>query len=136
MPELPTAKKQIKELLAKDSRIAAAYIYGSFVHGPVRDESDLDVGILFQNGKLPTSRELFDLQVRLSELMDIDVDLVCLNQVSPILCMQVLRKGEKIIDTQPRQTHEFIIRTINGYDDLKRIRKPIEEQILKGRIYG
>jgi hypothetical protein len=35
-----------------------------------------------------------------------------------------------------RRVNEFFVRTINEYDDLKRVRKPIEDNILKGRIYA
>jgi hypothetical protein len=65
-----------------------------------------------------------------------DVDVVCLNTASPILAHQVLRHGKKILVRNPRADHAFFVRTINQYDDLKRIRRPIEQQILRGRIYG
>ena len=50
--------------------------------------------------------------------------------------MQVLRKGIKIVDRNSRENMEFFVRTIERYDDIKMVRRPIERSILNGRIYG
>ncbi|MEX2410851.1 MAG: hypothetical protein WD607_05665, partial [Candidatus Paceibacterota bacterium] len=65
-----------------------------------------------------------------------ETDLVVLNDNSPIICMQVLQKGEKIVEGDRRSVNEFMVRTMNEYDDLKRVRSVIEKKISRGRIYG
>lgn len=133
-------RESIKRVLTRffehDNRVAAVYLYGSIVHGPFGEESDLDVGVLFRDKQVPLPREIFDLQVKLSETLSMNVDLVALNQVSPILSMQVLRKGERIMNFDSRAVNNYFVRVVNDYDDLKRVRKPIEDNILNGRIYG
>lgn len=129
-------KTSLAEFFKKDPKIAAVYIFGSFVHGRVSKDSDLDVAILFRKGNIPNPKSLLDLKNQISDTVGMAVDLVCLNEASPVLAMQVLRKGEKIIDLDFHDTNEYYIRVVNSYDDLKRIRKTVEEHILNGRIYG
>lgn len=133
---LEAIKKLFRESLKENPGIASVYVFGSFVSGRTTEESDLDVGIVFQANAIPSSQALFDMRLQLSKLIAIPIDLVCLNTVSPILGMQVLRKGEMILNLNPHATNEYVIRLVNSYDDLKRVRKPIEEHLLKGRIYG
>jgi len=64
------------------------------------------------------------------------VDLVILNQASPILRMQVLKNGVIIDRGDSTDYCEFFTDTIQQYEDLKRIRRASEENILKGGIYA
>jgi predicted nucleotidyltransferase len=125
----------IQNYLMRENGIAAVYLFGSFVSGHFREGSDLDLAILFKRESIPDPITLLDLRERLSSISGILVDLACLNQASPILAMQVYRKGKKILDLSPREASEHYIRTMTEYADLKRVRKPIEQSILKGRIY-
>jgi predicted nucleotidyltransferase len=122
--------------LQNEESVVAAYVFGSFVQGNFTANSDLDVGILFRADALPGWREFLDLTVRLSDAVDLEVDIVYLNHASPIVCMQVLRKGKKIFERDAHAVNEYYIRVVNRYDDLKRIRKPIERRVLAGRIFS
>jgi len=122
--------------LRSDERVAATYLFGSFVHGRMTPESDLDVAILFRKGAVPAAMALVELGQQLSSTTGLDVDIVCLNTAGPIVAMQVIRKGIKIVDRDPRETMEFFVGTIERYDDLKTVRRPIERAILNGRMYG
>jgi len=68
----------------------------------------------------------------MSELTGVDVDLVLLNTSSPIICMQVLRKGKIIFERDRKTRIEFFVRTINTCSDLKMVRAAIEKKILTG----
>jgi hypothetical protein len=71
-----------------------------------------------------------ELQEELTGVLGRQVDLVGLNQVSPILAMQVLKHGEVVFARSERAVREFQIRTLFAYFDLKQVRKPIEEALL------
>jgi predicted nucleotidyltransferase len=103
------------------------------VNGPHTSESDVDVAILF-SGELAKMEQLA-LQQELSDRLGVEVDLVDLAHVSVVLRMQVFRKGRKLFDRNPSVTTSLIVRTLFEYDDLKRIIKPIEDNILRGRIW-
>ncbi len=129
-------ESSLKSAFQNERGVAAVYLFGSFRAKGFNSNSDLDVGILFLAEVRPDVMDLLDLQSRLSQATHYSVDVVYLNGASPVVCMQVLRKGKKIIDRNSRITSEFFVRALNLYQDLKRVRKPTERQILNGRIYG
>jgi hypothetical protein len=96
--------------------------------------SDVDIGILF--GTIPNASQTNALTAELSSLLKHEVDLVVLNHASPILSMQVLKKRSLVFSRDLKIYHRFFVDTCNQYDDLKRIRKACEENILRGRIYA
>lgn len=114
----------------------AVYLFGSTAAGTSRPESDIDIAVLFSDATRCDGMFIIQMRQDLSDLFHRDVDLVCLNDAGPILRMQVLKRGKKLLDRNPRVLVRFIARTLIEYDDLKRTRKPIEEQLLRGRIYG
>jgi hypothetical protein len=129
-----TVSERIMEVVSSRGDVVAVYLFGSLLNGPHTSESDVDVAILF-SGELAKMEQLA-LQQKLSDRLGVEVDLVDLARAPVVLRMQVLRKGRKILDRNPRITTAFIVRTLFEYDDLKRIIKPIEDNILRGRIYG
>jgi hypothetical protein len=50
--------------------------------------------------------------------------------------MQILKYGKMIYTRRKKYFYEFYTDTVNQYDDLKRIRKNCEENILRGRVYA
>jgi predicted nucleotidyltransferase len=100
----------------------------------MRPSSDVDIGVLFKT--VPHIDATNDVIEELSSILQREVDLVVLNHASPVLRMQILKKGILLYASDRRYFHNFFTDTINQYDDLKRIRKNCEESILKGRIYA
>jgi predicted nucleotidyltransferase len=129
-----TVSERIVEVVSSRGDVVAVYLFGSLVNGPHTPESDVDIAILFARdvGKM----EQLALQQELSDRLGVEVDLVDLARAPVVLRMQVLRKGRKLFDRNPSVTTSLIVRTLFEYDDLKRIIKPIEDSILRGRIYG
>jgi len=127
-----TAK--LKKTLAMRDDIAFALLFGSCVRGEMTIMSDLDVALFFTGTvdfyKIP------DLREDLSETLRTEVDIVVLNNASPIIKMQVLKKGILVINKDRRAYNNFFVNTVNEYDDLKRNRKEVEDNILRGRIYA
>jgi predicted nucleotidyltransferase len=125
---------KLKETLSMRDDIAFAFLFGSFTRGGMTRFSDLDIAIFFSG--TVDFHKTYDLQEDLSELLGIEVDIVALNTASPVIKMQILSKGALLLDKDRRAYHEFFVKTVNEYDDLKRNRKEIEENILRGRIYA
>jgi len=128
--------QSLKDAFQVDERIAAVYLYGSFVQGRMTPDSDLDVALLFRDDAVPDSMTLLDLGSRLSSIVGLEVDVLCLNTAGSIVAMQVLSNGRKVVERDSRRSVEFFVKTIELYDDLKTVRRPIEQSILNGRIYG
>ena len=108
--------------------IELAFLFGSFAGGTATPESDVDIAILFRQAPAYCRRE--EIQAALSSAINREVDLVVLNGASPILRMQVLKKGIILID-DAKVYEEFFVRATGEYDDLKRVRMGIEERILR-----
>jgi Nucleotidyltransferase domain. len=121
------------------SEIVAVYLFGSVL---TRDNpEDIDIAVLVDEKQLERSRYPFpylgSLISELNELgLDKEIDVVLLNSASPIICMQVLRTGKKVFERNGKAVIVFMVQAMGRYHDLKIIRKPIEQNILQGRIYG
>jgi predicted nucleotidyltransferase len=116
------------------SDVSLAFLFGSFARDNVTPFSDLDVAIFFYD--TPDFYRINDMREKLSEMLNMAVDIVILNNASPIIKMQVLKKGILLINKDPQAYNDFFVNTVKEYDDLKRIRKEIEKNILRGRIYA
>jgi predicted nucleotidyltransferase len=71
--------------------IVSAYVFGSHVSGRIHNDSDLDLGVLFDRRLYETSRQRFDARVVLSGYLARtvharDVDLVSLDDAPPTWC--------------------------------------------------
>lgn len=126
--------EKLGNFLSECSDVVVAFLFGSFARGNATAFSDLDIAILFY--KKTDSYRINDLREKLSELLNIPLDIVVLNNAAPVIKMQVLKKGILMVNKDPKAYNEFFVNTVKEYDDLKRTRKEIEEKILRGRIYA
>lgn len=136
MVDVLSMENKLRQALAKEPTVATAYLFGSLVTNRFGPESDVDLGLLFFPDEVPQALEVFELEDRLSRALGCDVDAVVLNSASPVIGMQVLRKGRKLLERNSRVSNEFFVRCVNLYADLKMVRAPIERQILNGRIFA
>ena len=129
-----TQSKNIRKFLSTCNDVTLAFLFGSFANGNVTPSSDLDIAIVFS--QKPDFHCVNDLRQRLSETFNITVDIVPLNNASPIIRMQVLKYGILLLNKKPEIYNDFFVKTVAEYDDLKQIRNEIEKNILRGRIYA
>ena len=133
MKPIPDFLMRAVELLNERFRPKAVFLFGSQVGRSQPSDADVDIAILFE--EIPDGFTLLDIQEDLSAVCKHEVDLVVLNTASPILAMQVIRKGEILVNNNPPATARFVMMTINKYHDLKTVRRPIEANIQKGGIF-
>ena len=136
-PDIPRNLKFVKSLkpfFKGRQEILLVFLFGSFASRRIRPSSDVDIGILYKT--IPDIDAINAVTAELSSVLQREVDLVVLNQASPILKMQILKKGILLYAVGRKYFSQFFTDTVNQYDDLKRIRKSCEENILKGRIYA
>jgi predicted nucleotidyltransferase len=126
--------KKLEKSLSTHSDIVLVFLFGSYVRGDMTSLSDMDIAIFF-TGTIDFYR-INDLREDISEMLGVEVDIVVLNNASPVIKMQVLKKGTLLINKDQQAYNEFFVNTVKEYDDLKRTRKEIEEKILRGRIYA
>lgn len=114
-------ERAVAHCASKRREVAAAYVFGSVATGRPRRDSDVDVAILLAK-PLPASRVL---SYRLELMADLgsalhrsDVDLVLLNDASPLLAHRVLSKGRLVFERSRSARVRFQVRTASRYADV------------------
>jgi predicted nucleotidyltransferase len=114
--------------------ILLAFIFGSAVSGRLTGQSDVDIAVLFN--EKPDISAVLKIKNEAADATGREIDLVILNDASPVIRMQVLRNGKLIKSADTVIYSNFFVKTMKEYDDLKYIRKEAEENILRGRTYA
>src|SRR5436190_31492 len=76
--------------LAVRYRVASLGLFGSYLHGTQRPDSDLDVLVSFH--ETPTLLRFIELENHLSDLLGVKVDLVLREALKPRIGERVLRE--------------------------------------------
>lgn len=126
--------EKLGEFFADKGEIVLAFIFGSVVSGLLTKDSDVDIAVLFDH--LPHFSDILRVKDAASESIGRDVDIVVLNESSPVIRMQVLKNGRLIKKRDNAAYGNFFVKAVKEYDDLKQIRKEAEANILKGKIYA
>ncbi|HXU45061.1 MAG TPA: nucleotidyltransferase domain-containing protein [Thermoanaerobaculia bacterium] len=110
------------------------WLFGSEAASNARPDSDVDFAALFSTR--PPPLEVLEAQADLTDLLKREIDLVDLEPASPILGMQVLKKGRVIFERDPKHRHAFFVRTMSMYEDLSIIRREAENALFRRMSVG
>ncbi|PKL47869.1 MAG: toxin-antitoxin system toxin subunit [Nitrospira bacterium HGW-Nitrospira-1] len=124
--------KKAGDYSEKRGDILLLFIFGSSVKGYATPESDVDIAILFKQE--PDFAAIKQIESDLSYALRHEVDITALNNSSPVIRMQVLKSGILAVNKDKAVYNDFFVRTIKEYDDLKHIRKEMEDSVLRGRV--
>jgi predicted nucleotidyltransferase len=114
---------------ARCGGLDALFVYGSEAADRARADSDLDLAVRAPRPVEPA--DLLEIRAELSRQLGREVDLVDLAAASPILAMQVVRKGRLVVDAHPTRPAELQARIFSQYADLKRVRAEAESALLE-----
>jgi predicted nucleotidyltransferase len=129
--------------VATHTEIQAAYVFGSVVAGRARQDSDLDVAVLVDHRV--TARGMLKYRLKLmadlgSALHRSDVEVVILNQASPLLAHRVLSRGSLVFERSASERVRFQTRTANLYFDLVPMFEThiryLKKNVRAGRVVG
>ena len=141
--DLSSITRAVSRCLAKRPEIQAAYVFGSVASGRARADSDVDVAVLIDR-RVPPGRIL---KYRLKLMADLgtalhrsDVDVVILNEASPLLAHRVLSQGTLVFERSAPARVRFQTKTAGLYLDLiptfeTHIRY-LKRNVREGRIVG
>ncbi len=127
-------KKMLIEHLEKDQGIVSAILFGSQATGKADSESDIDIALLYKPTAIPNGLDLLQFKQELSDMMHQEVDIVLLNNASPIIAMQAVKNGIPLFIRDPKAQGNYEVALITDYADLKKLREPFEKEILKRKI--
>lgn len=133
MDDLNQLTERLIEALRDVPGLAAAVLFGSAAAGRLRADSDIDVALLFAHAAIPAPFDLLDLRGTLEIAVGRDVDLVVLNDASPIIAYQALRATKPFLLRDSTAYHFYAAGLVSRYEDLKRTRRPLEEALLTRR---
>lgn len=88
-------KEKLTDTLEQQDDIVLAFLYGSAAAGRETSQSDLDIATLHKGR--PSREQVEAVKDELEKTSGKEVDLLLLNDASPIICMQVLKKGIPLI---------------------------------------
>jgi len=120
--------------------VALAYLFGSQAEGKAGPLSDVDVAVLL--GAQVQREQWFQTQLRLiGDLMSLfqrnDVDVVILNEATPLLAFQVIRHGQVVYeDPVTRPAVDFAAYAMRRYADtapLRRLKRQYLEEWVEAR---
>ncbi len=118
-------------LLEERFRPLAIVQFGSRARGTEHAGSDHDLAIL-TGRPTPDPLAVVAGKVDLEQVLGTDVDLVLLDDASPVLAMEIVRAHRMLRARDPEAFESFVVRTLGAYFDLKRVRQPIEAALLRG----
>jgi predicted nucleotidyltransferase len=114
--------ERMRPVLARDPRVAVAWLFGSAARGDMRAESDVDVGIVFHRGVARAERSLAlaDLASRLEvATAPHPVDVVALEDQGHVFVHRALRDGRRIVVNDEERRVDFESDALVWYLDFK-----------------
>jgi len=125
-------QEAIRALLER-SGVTLAYVFGSASQGRERDDSDLDIAVLFGNRVPASARSGLRLDL-LTELVGLthvnDIDLIILNDAPPLLAYKVASTGRSILGGRPER-FRFQVDAIKRYIDTRPLRERLAARLEK-----
>ncbi|MCL4389861.1 MAG: nucleotidyltransferase domain-containing protein [Patescibacteria group bacterium] len=123
---------QIKEALAKEPQVLAAYVVGSVAAGTAGAESDFDLVLVVNSRGRFDENRAYELVRQLPFPKDLDLSVVD-RASSPLFLYQIISKGEKIYGRDQAAVNDFEAFTLHNYYDTAHLRE-IYHQALKNKF--
>jgi predicted nucleotidyltransferase len=120
----------VSTLLADDSRVAYAIVFGSAGRAQLGPNSDLDIALGLAAGSTLGVLEMGALAARLEDAAGRPVDLILLDEAPPALAYRVFRDGQAVAVRDPSVLAARKARAILEYLDFQ----PIEELCARGAL--
>jgi predicted nucleotidyltransferase len=118
----------VGKVLADDSRIAYALLFGSSARGSTHSDSDVDVAVGLHEGMRLEPADIGDLISRLERAAGRSIDLLLLDEASAPVAYRVFRDGQVIVAKDRRALVARKTRAILDYLDFR----PFEELTTRG----
>lgn len=114
------SKRRLSEILKRDKRVSAAYLFGSAARGETGALSDVDIGI-FADESLNSGEMLklrLDLINRLSSVVGDNADIVIMNEAPALLNYNII-KGGRVLKSHLGSSAMVEKRVIYAYRNMR-----------------
>lgn len=124
-------RTSIAAVLARHPSIAVAYVFGSVARGQAREDSDLDVGVVFERGAAHDEALLARLSTELAAATGVEpVDVIDLEAQGPIFAHGVLLDGFRVYVGSEARRVDFESETLARAFDFR----PTYELATRGKV--
>lgn len=120
------------KVLAKKHNVSLILLFGSRTQDNYSLESDLDLGVLFQNDAYDRRAVISDL---LSVFPDYVIDLVVLNHSDPVLNFEIIANYQILYSFDQEIFINFYTNTVKKYHDIRKFLQQ-EDLYLKNYLGG
>ena len=141
--ELSSIKRAVKRCVSVRKEIQAAYVFGSVATGRARPDSDIDVAVLVDRNVRPSQFLEYRLELMAdlgSALQRFNVDVVVLNEATPLLAHRVLSQGKLVFERSASARVRFQVQTASRYLDLipmfETLIRYLKKSVREGRVIG
>lgn len=119
----------LREYFEKRPEIEVAYVFGSTAQERTNTLSDVDLAIILGSQRVNEKSYRYGYKAEiLADLIKLlktnNVDLVILDEVSPLLRQRVLYFGKLIYSKNEQKRIQFQTDTVNKYNDFRQLIKP------------
>ncbi|MFN3532103.1 MAG: type VII toxin-antitoxin system MntA family adenylyltransferase antitoxin [Candidatus Brocadia sp.] len=115
--------KQLMRLIGAD----IIFLFGSVFSDSFSTNSDIDIGVYFENQRYDKT-SVYDVILDFFQTEQIDV--AFLNEASPLLLYQVIKKGKPMAYKSYTALVEFRLRSLKKYWETRKFRK-MKERVFK-----
>jgi predicted nucleotidyltransferase len=111
----------IQAYLTEQPDIVLAYLFGSVARGEEGELSDVDFAILLESGSDRETRLERQIKyfVELDQMISRDVQIVLLNDATPMLAYEVVRDGVLLYERNQQERVDFVVLAMKRYFDVK-----------------
>jgi predicted nucleotidyltransferase len=127
----------IRVYFLPEKEVLAVYLFGSYALGCPRPDSDIDLGLLFDDEKVEDiANKLETYNLALARMLRKDIHLTALNAASPLLMKQVLSKGSCILTNDPRKLAYFQMAALGKIADFAPYKTNCEREFVRKLVHG
>jgi uncharacterized protein len=120
--------EKLRAVLRQGPAVQLAILFGSAARGRMHSQSDLDVGIIPAGPDLTLAEEL-DLAAALTRATGTEVDLVRLDQASPVLRWEAAKAHISLISSAPNALPRFLAQAALDHADLAPLLADAQERL-------
>jgi predicted nucleotidyltransferase len=107
-----------KDILMEYENIIFAYIFGSYAQGKIRSDSDIDIAIYLENSI--DMETYFEIKISLMEACKREIDLVILNDATPLLKYEIYRNNILLFTRDKTEETNYKVKVLFEYNDINR----------------
>lgn len=121
----------INKLREQFSDIIAIYLFGSYYNGHARQDSDLDIAVLFKEKK--NTLAIWEASTQMASTLNLSVDLIQLNTASTVFRYVILSESKLLYCSDINRKDRFEVTAISMYLHFNEARKDLLRELTKAR---